>query len=483
MGLEPIDLVLMIGDRLGDRSSELERYIARDFRFRRATSDEVTFDFGDSPTGTSLATLQPLLSRLRRLITGRAAHAADWRRAADVPHGNPGDPTGSASGHSRLEGFSDLVSRLGAAVQSLQSAHSELVSALAIIEPLHEALNVDASSIVNPQWTGSLDRVRRALFALTRFGIPEAVPADGDTVSASVIDRLIPQARVVAALTRDRVVRAQDLMTVPPVSALPTDDVERFAEIARRNGVLRDRYLEAAKAVFGPVFVIIPLFQFAADQRSEVDASLTARLASAADVEEWLLTLARVRPRMADLAWALAAARWGGHAIAEPATLQLPHHANVPWIGGTLGSDFPAGEWLSLVVVGSAATSRPLLAGLLLDEWTETVPNDNETTGVAFNFDRPNAVAPHALLVAVAPVLRGNWLWDDLVGSVHEALDLAAIRAVEPDALLTRNENTPAPAGDYFHVLPAILAEFTAGRVVATDFAVRAAAVLAQPIR
>jgi hypothetical protein len=99
---------------------------------------------------------------------------------------------------------------------------------------------------------------------------------------------------------------------------------------------------------------------------------------------------------------------------------------------------------------------------------------------VAFNFDRPNAVAPQALLVAVPPVLRGNWVWDDLVGSVHEALDLAAIRAVEPDALLTRDENTPSPAGDYFQVLPAILAEFTAGRVVTTDFAARVYAVHSQ---
>jgi hypothetical protein len=51
---------------------------------------------------------------------------------------------------------------------------------------------------------------------------------------------------------------------------------------------------------------------------------------------------------------------------------------------------------------------------------------------------------------------------------------------VEPDALLSRDENTPSPAGDYFQVLPSILAEFTAGRVATTDFAARVAAVLTQ---
>jgi hypothetical protein len=75
-----------------------------------------------------------------------------------------------------------------------------------------------------------------------------------------------------------------------------------------------------------------------------------------------------------------------------------------------------------------------LQAGLVIDDWTETAPADQETTGVAFNFNRPNAVAPQALLVAVAPVLRGHWTWDDLVGSVHEALDLAKLRAVEPQS-------------------------------------------------
>lgn len=166
--------------------------------------------------------------------------------------------------------------------------------------------------------------------------------------------------------------------------------------------------------------------------------------------------------------------------MVDPTMVQFPHQAGLPWIGGTFGADLPSGEWLSLVVIDTPATTQPLQAGLLIDDWTETVPDDRETTGVAFNFDRPNAVAPHALLVAVPPELRGHWMWEDLVGSVHEALDLAAIRAVEPDALLGRAESSSPPSGDYFQVLPGILTEFTSGRVVTTDFAGRVAEVAAQ---
>lgn len=128
-----------------------------------------------------------------------------------------------------------------------------------------------------------------------------------------------------------------------------------------------------------------------------------------------------------------------------------------------------------MLIVGAAAVGG-LQAGIVIDDWTETAPADQETTGVAFNFNRPNAVAPQALLVAVAPVLRGHWTWDDLVGSVHEALDLAKLRAVEPDRLFGRAPTGPATDGAYFQALPAILMEFTQGRLVATDFAEQAVA-------
>lgn len=482
LGLEPLDVVLMSGDRLGDRSSELERFIARRVASAHQLDESPSVDFASAPSGaTSLGRLQPLLSRLRRLITSaRAAHAADWRRAADEQSATPGDPTGSATGPAPLIQFADLVDRLQRSRTSMELAKAELLAALSAAEPLRNALDADPSTLANPAWTPALDRIREALFALELFGIPEAVPADGTSISMPLIDRLVTQGKLVAVLVDERLTRAADLLTSPLFAPLPINEVERTIEIVRRNGVLRERYLEAARAMLGPAFVIIPLFAFAADQAAEISGSLMTAPAPAGAVEEWMLSLARVRPRIADLAWIAAATRWAGTPLQDPACAQLPHQPGAPWIGGAFGSPLPPGEWLSLMVIGASALSGPVQAGLLIDEWTETVPVDQETTGVAFNFDRPNAVAPQAILVAVPPVLRGNWEWDDLVGSVHEALDLAAIRAVEPDALLSRAEDAPSPSGDYFQGLPAILAEFTSGRIVTTDFAARVAAVVGQ---
>ena len=72
----------------------------------------------------------------------------------------------------------------------------------------------------------------------------------------------------------------------------------------------------------------------------------------------------------------------------------------------------------------------------MLDAWTETVPASHETTGVAFHYNRPNATAPQAVLLAVPATQLGHWTWDGLIGSVHKVYknDEVAVE-IETDAL------------------------------------------------
>jgi hypothetical protein len=65
-----------------------------------------------------------------------------------------------------------------------------------------------------------------------------------------------------------------------------------------------------------------------------------------------------------------------------------------PFIGGAFGAALQPGEFLALLAFNGEALAARLQAGLLIDGWTETVPTDRETTGVAFNVNRPNATAP-----------------------------------------------------------------------------------------
>jgi hypothetical protein len=499
LGLEPIDLVLMSGDRLGDQSSELERYLIRRFRTDHAVPDDrvtvvlpapvpgdaahaLVFDFTASGAGAApLSSVHTLLTRLRRLIgRSRAAHAGDWRRFADVAQANPQDPTGSASGDPRLVAFKDLTERIDAASNTLQNAGNALDSELAALAPLLANLAADPSSIDDPAWPGALDDLQHALFGLVPFGVPEAVPAEGLAVTAVLVDRLTAQARAIVALVLRRLAAAGELRATSFPDPLPTDEPARSNEIARRHDVLRRNYCDAARALLGAAFAIVPLFRFASSQAGEVDQALAAPAVSDPNaLDAWIHSVARVRIQLSDWTWAGAIARWNGRSVEDPVVVQLPFRAGTPWIGGTFGADLPAAEWLSLVVANASAVGSGLQASLLIDEWTETAPVDRETTGVAFNFNRPNATAPQAILVVVPPAATGRWALDDVVGAVHEGLDLAHLRAVEPDALIGRGASEAPPTGDYFQALPALLSEFSNGRFAVIDYAQRVNAVLA----
>src|SRR4030095_5225869 len=141
---------------------------------------------------------------------------------------------------------------------------------------------------------------------------------------------------------------------------------------------------------------------------------------------------------------------------------QLPFGSDDRWVGLPLktGGTLPGGR-LSIAVQSSAQgdVHKPL-AGLLIDEWVEVVPGTTETTGIALQYDRPNATPPQTILIAVPPDLEAPWTIWSLQQVLLETLDLARIRAVDPDAL-----------NEVGHYLPALyFACNTAGEAVSTDF-------------
>jgi len=87
---------------------------------------------------------------------------------------------------------------------------------------------------------------------------------------------------------------------------------------------------------------------------------------------------------------------------------------------------------------GALAAIEPdaAVAGLFVDEWMESIPSDEETTGLGFHFDAPGARPPQAILLAVpADPAAQNWTLDGLVDVVNEAMALARLRAVRPQDL------------------------------------------------
>jgi hypothetical protein len=74
-------------------------------------------------------------------------------------------------------------------------------------------------------------------------------------------------------------------------------------------------------------------------------------------------------------------------------------------------------------------------AGLIVDEWTETIPSPTQDTALSFRHASPVAEAPQAILLAVPPATAATWDHDTLLDTVRETLTLAKIRAVDSSLL------------------------------------------------
>jgi hypothetical protein len=219
-------------------------------------------------------------------------------------------------------------------------------------------------------------------------------------------------------------------------------------------------------AIFGDAFVVLPVL---AASLSASWADLWANSASlqANDLMasvNWFQRMSRVRPGVARLDTALLMAEaLSGNSLMHFDVAELPSGSNDRWLGLDLGGKAPT-SCLSLVAWAPTPYSAgAAVTGLMIDDWVELLPSTTEVTGVAFHHDDPTARAPQAMLLAVRPDDFPEWTIEAVEGSVLEALDLAKLRAVDPDTL-----------GALGHYLPALYFAYNSGgnnpETVSTDF-------------
>lgn len=243
-----------------------------------------------------------------------------------------------------------------------------------------------------------------------------------------------------------------------------------------------DALERAAAVLLGEDFRIFPAFALSTAQGDELanahaasaSGALFRHLTTPVDpnrdpvdfpVDEWLYGLARVREKPHSWEQAVMVAGALGRSEPELTAIQLPHVPDDHW----LGLDFPPELALDherlLYTAHHAVAFDPTApqCGLLLDEWTETVPVQSVDTGITFHHDRPNSEAPQAMLLVTPSKFDGSWRWEDLVDALNETLDLAKRRAVEPKHL----DDSP-----YAPFLPAtVLAHQVSQLTIALDLA------------
>lgn len=220
----------------------------------------------------------------------------------------------------------------------------------------------------------------------------------------------------------------------------------------------------AAAALLGEDFLMLPEITLPAVPADEFQKAFDSqdallnhlRTATEVDfpVDDWLYGVARVREPMSHWEALTMLAEALGGAAPELQPTQLPSLPNDSWLALPYPSDYKF-EHDHLLYTAHYVMPFDKTApqcGLLLDEWTEVIPGREETTGVTFQYDRPNAEPPQAMLLVTPPEITGRWEWADLVDALHETLALAKRRAVEPDHI---------DATSYARFLPASISAVT----------------------
>ncbi len=264
---------------------------------------------------------------------------------------------------------------------------------------------------------------------------------------------LDPQASDLAPFEDRAIVLAQDLVKnlaghraeINKRSVAVQAQLDAFATAAAATDKVQA--LEtAAKALLGPDFRIFPEFALSAAQGNEwanalADSAsgaltqyLTATLKIDFPVDEWLYGVARVRPNLRS--WEQILMLTGAFAKPEPAfvPVQFPYEAGALWLALRYPPDYKLSSdrllYTAQYVTPFDKTARQ--CGLLVDEWTEVIPAADRTTGITFNYNRPDNEPPQSFLLVTPATGSGLWIWDDLLGALNETLDLAKKRAVEP---------------------------------------------------
>jgi hypothetical protein len=407
LGMQPIDWVMLVAQSSEDNQAELQSRCVDYLQSQGAAADsEIILNFNSASNSTkfSLGEQMALLQHLGQTIAkARPADARDYREEGAAANNEPG-ALGIDLGH--------FETRITTALNDYRS--------------LLQTLSTFNTSRTNFS-AAEIDLAREKLRELSEWGFSGYYPAQNASIEENV-----GKLQSAQTLMSQQLNWAEQQLEELEFSANEMKWLQFGAELASK--------------LFGNGFKLMPRIQLdnslAIQQQRQLphaDGPLRHHPENGY-LEQWLSTTALVRTDLA----APESARLLGDALHQNTfsfkPIQLPFDASVAveerdfWLGADYpATHSPAGDRLSLLCFGVESIQDNCL-GLVLDEWMELIPDEEQTTGIAFHFNQPDARAPQNILLAV-PALNTTQQWDtdELLLTVHEALRQAKIRAVEPE--------------------------------------------------
>lgn len=264
------------------------------------------------------------------------------------------------------------------------------------------------------------DVMAAALLALTDFGI--ALPRISDRQSADVAMLALREGQI-------RMTRTQAALAQPASTAT---------------------LAQAAEALFGPGLPVPVPHVFAATDPTETIGTRAVTPPRPGAIRRYLADMGAVRAPVGRYGRLSLLAAIHGRSPAL-SLLQLCGQGENPpdvWIGTGLPPDQLSPTCPIVSLLADAPLGLDLtqgIAGLLIDEWTETLakreplveggpPASRSTAGVALHADAPAAEPPQVLLLGLSPD-RARWTEDSLCDFLSDTLELAKARLVTLETL------------------------------------------------
>ena len=314
----------------------------------------------------------------------------------------------------------------------------------------------DPQEVKNADYSGTeIDTLRMKLLDASGFGLHGTIPDTAIEVDSETGRALAVQAVGVLKEMKKRVSEATLLLS----------DDGRQTDYSKIEGMK-----EAAKVMFGNDFIVVP--HFSLRNAEEINDILgldkeegLLRNADESDLDGWVESITKVRKKVNKLEMVSAMAGLFDNEFPEYTPVQLPYETVKTtdgteiadyWLGLEYPPDYePESDKLSMVILNKEQLGSlehgVKSCGLLIDEWIEIIPQKEETTGITFNYDQPDAEPPQSLLLAVPPEETGKWEWDDLVYTILDTMDLYKTRLIEPEQI---------DKSIFTQVLPGVLGEY-----------------------
>lgn len=307
---------------------------------------------------------------------------------------------------------SDAIDRVRIASQQLTDIIISLDAAIIVLKGFDEG---------DPE--PSLDTIRTALIDSSKFGIIGSYPHSHSGKSESMRLSLITQAESILAELKIRE------SNVTGIEDDATKDIE---------------------SIFGEDFLF--LTQFKPADKEQLDAAIENPPFIGDDREKpytlskWFSQISRIRPSLKGWRKLSLYAKLSGNNLIDFDLLQFPQRHGARWAGLPFESEDsrPArGTVSTLLYRLFKPNSNEIWCGLLLDDFVEQIPNTEEETAVAFNYDAPGLQAPQSILIVTPPKIQSNWDYESIVDSITQTLDMAHARTVDGEGLGVLSQMLP----------------------------------------